>query len=116
MQVPHDICCAALRLQPELWHAAQLAAKPSPSQRFPIATLEDLMDALLDGHGGACTVRGLQLTPEHARRFFPEVFFPVEDRHDLLRKLYAALCWGREVHKAESRVEQDLQAIAAGIT
>jgi len=109
-----DLCQKALRLNPDLWTATQLAARIAKSNKvsFPITDVEGLIAAGKEPRAVHCRLEGMTLTGAHARDYFPKVFFPIQDRDELLTKLYAALCWARTVHHSEQRIELHRQSVA----
>ena len=98
----HDLCVQALKLHPELWHATQLVDRVFGKEAFPITGIEDLISKLRDTDENHCKLDGVTLTDEHARQYFPTVFFPIENESDLLHSLFAALCWGTAMHHVEA--------------
>jgi hypothetical protein len=93
----------ALRLSPDLWLAVQVVIQLRQGIRYPIASVEELAAAA--SHTGArLDLEGVVLTQEHAANYFPKAFFPIDDEDELLKKLYAAFTWGRQVHHAEAQL------------
>jgi hypothetical protein len=99
-----DLCQRALRLNPDLWVAAQIVSKANERAAYPIKSLDDLCAAVLKSAKGGVRFEGMTLTAANARAFFPRVFFPIEGEDELLKAVYAALVWAREVHLSEDRL------------
>ncbi|HEY0167071.1 MAG TPA: hypothetical protein VGB75_08520 [Jatrophihabitans sp.] len=106
-----ELCQKALRLNPELWYTVQVAARVD-SSTFPLETLEQLIAATVDEGKSHAQLDGITISAENALDHFPQVFLPIVDEDDLLTKLYAAFCAGREFHHAEQRVTQHKRAVA----
>ena len=107
-----DLCMSALRLNPELWLAVQIVDLARKRQNYPIESADQLAQAVLGRKTGSCRLDGAVLNHKHANEFFPKVFFPIADEDDLLKKVYAALCWGRSVHHAEHNLAVHRAAVA----
>ena len=107
-----ELCIDALRLQPELWHATQLASRARGKKIFPIVDIDALIEALRDHDGHHCKLEGVIFTAAHAKDYFPQVFFPIHDEIDLLKGLYAALLWGKSVHHLDAQKEFHTNAVS----
>lgn len=99
-----DLCQRALRLNPDLWVAAQIVSKANERAAYPIKSVDDLCAAVLGSAKRGVRLEGMTLTAADARGFFPKAFFPIEGEDELLKAVYAALVWAREVHLSEDRV------------
>jgi hypothetical protein len=109
--VDQELCIEALKLNPELWQAAQLVSRVRGKTIFPIANLDALIDALRDEGQNHCKLDGVTLTSDHAKQYFPTAFFPIEDEAALLTSLYAALTYGRSVHLLEAQMQRHKQSV-----
>ena len=110
-----DLYQKALKLNPDLWCATQLVARIQGKDVFPIRSVEGLISVFRDKPGAnACELDGVTLTPEHAKKFFPAKFFPINNESQLLAKLYAAFCAGRSFHLLEAQVEHYRKSISEG--
>ena len=107
-----ELCIEALKLDPDLWHATQLVARAQGKPVFPIVSIEALIDVLRDKDQEYCELEGVKLTTWHAFEYFPIKFLPIEDEDDMLKKIYAALCWGQRMHQAESQIEIHKQSVS----
>ena len=107
-----QICIEALRLNPELWHATQLASRVHGKSIFPIGGIDSLIEALRDNNCDHCKLDGVTLTTKHAMEYFPTAFFPIEDESTLLKVLYAALSWGKSVHHIEAQSEHHKKSVS----
>ncbi len=107
-----ELCLQALKLNPELWHATQLVARAQGKPVFPIVSIEALIGALRDKDRDHCKLEGVTLTAKNASEYFPTKFLPIEDEDDMLKKIYAALCWGKHVHSLEMQIEGHKQSVS----
>ena len=107
-----QIYIEALKLNPELWYAAQLVSRAHGQPVFPIRSIDSLIEVLRDNNRNHCKLDGVTLTSKHAKKYFPTAFFPIEDESTLLKVLYAALSWGKNVHYIEAQSEYHKQSVS----
>jgi hypothetical protein len=101
-----DLYERGLRLVPDLWLAVQVIMRLRERIRYPINSVGELTAGHDEAH---LELDGVVLTRKHAEDYFPSAFFPIEDEDEFLRKLYAALTWGRNVHHAEAQLSAHKQ-------
>jgi len=107
MDLDLGICQKALRLNPDLWFAAQIVSKVCRLEKsaFPIQSVDALIDACRDPGTEHCRLDGVTLTATNAREYVPLAFFPISDSDELLTKVYASLCWARSMHDSERKID-----------
>jgi hypothetical protein len=94
----------AARLAPELF-AALMVAHSSAPERFPLESADDLQEVLQALIGGEDQFRsiGVSFSVQEALDNFPEGFFPIEHRADLLKKAYMVIS-GAHAAAAQKRM------------
>jgi hypothetical protein len=90
---------SAVALVPDL-HAAAYGAKLARERlTFPLREYSDL--APLFGDRGSVEFEGRTFALEHVRRFLPLEFFPIDNEHDFLLKIFLSLHRGAMRHAQE---------------
>lgn len=83
---------AATQMAPELFAALHIA-HTLDSSHYPLKSdtaIEKALEAVAND-GKQFTVPGVQISSKAARDHFPNEFLPIDDRFDLLRKVYLAI-------------------------
>jgi hypothetical protein len=75
--------------------------------KYPIED-HDALAQLLEAGRRHCELEdGTKLTVEHAKKYMPKEFFPIEDEDAFLGRLFAAFLIGEEAHRVERMIPGD---------
>lgn len=75
-----------LQLQPELRETIYLVKQITAKAKFPIQSLDDLIEAL-GGEEVTITFRGRTMTMGQVRNLIPAYYFPIGSERDLIAKI-----------------------------
>lgn len=95
----------AVSIFPNLEYACYASKLAGTHLQFPIQGHAEV-DPLFKLEDISEKIRRRNIQPGDFERFFPKEFFPIEDPHDFLGKVLAALSWGDTVHYHERFLKQ----------